>query len=319
MGSKPTARILDLDGSVTSQSRLVSRLSGSLEVVHLRELGPAVRYLPTDKSARELDETVTALEPRWLAFLGSGDFHHAAAAVLKGIEEPFSLVVIDQHSDWMKNSPCPCGAWLREALKLPNLERVVSLGVGDRSIAGWLISHAPFREILSGRVELYPLECKLSKHLGRHGASETPATEGMSRGLRCAKLRKGLFATTIYWRTIQDEGWEAIVREAVDGLPGDRVYLSIDKDCLAADYAFTNWGNGGITLDQLLFAVGLIRERKELIGVDISGEWSQIEVANSLLQKMAVKTHPISPAPTPEELARNEDTNLALLDALGIQ
>jgi hypothetical protein len=176
-----SARILDLDGSVTSQARLVERLGNGLDVVSLRELGPAVRYLPSKKSAGELDAAVCSLEPVRLTLTGSGDFHHATASILKRFEEPLSLLVFDQHSDWIGSSPCPCGSWLLDALRLPHVERVVVIGTDRKSIEGWKILHGPVREILFGRVEIYPLNCKASRCLGRRRGE--PACATLTRGL----------------------------------------------------------------------------------------------------------------------------------------
>jgi len=303
--SSLTATIFDLDGSVVSQPRLLSRLGDRVETVDMRALGPSVRCLPTKQAADELDRVVASVQPRQLSFFGSGDFHHVTDSVLKRLTEPVSLIVFDHHSDWIGWSIFPCGAWLIEALKLPNVERIVSIGVGSTSIAGWKVCHGPVKEIFSGRIEFYPRDCKSSRCLGRRSGS--PA---------CAVVKPRLFSTDIYWKTIAETDWRALISGIVDGLPTSKVYISIDKDCLNTDHAFTNWDAGPLTLSQLVEAIAILKERKEVVGVDICGEYSEVKVENPFLQGLAHRFHPKIPLPSAQDLEKNEDTNIALLEAL---
>ena len=301
-----SARILDFDGSVTSQSKLVEQLGSRLEVVDLRALGPAVRYLPSKKSAAEFDAALSSLGPVDLTFTGSGDFHHATASSLRNLGEKLSLIVIDQHSDWIGSSPCPCGSWLIDALRLPHVARVVVIGTEAKSIEGWKIMHGPVGEILSGRVELYPFSARASRCLGRRRGE-----------LTCGALRRGMFWTDLHWHTVADNDWTSLIGRIIDGLPTPSVYLSIDKDCLTPEHALTNWGNGRLTLDRVLQAVRMFAQRARIVGADITGEYSPIQVENRLMMAMALKIHPRVPDPKPDELTRNEDTNLALVEAFG--
>lgn len=304
--SDRSARIFDLDGSVTSQSRLVERLGDDLDVVDLRETGPNVRYIPSKHWTERLDESVRAPGPAWLAFTGSGDFHHVTASLLKRFDEPISVVVFDQHTDWIGSSPCPCGSWILDALKMPNIAKFVSIGTWSTSVQGWRINHGPVSEILAGRVEFYPYDCGPSRCLGRR--------KGKSA---CASIEHKLLTTELHWQSIVNNDWETLVRRVIDGLPTSKVYLTIDKDCLVAASAFTNWGPGYLTLDQLTSAVRILNDSKEIVGVDVCGEYSKIEVANRALETMAVRIHPKLPEPSEADLCVNEETNLAIVDVLG--
>lgn len=308
MSSSLTATIFDLDGSVTSQPRLIARLGDRARTVDLRRLGPAVRCAPTKQAADELDQLVSAAESGMLSFFGSGDFHHLSASLLKRFSEPVSVVVFDHHSDWIGWSIFPCGAWLIEALKLPNVARIVSIGVGATSIAGWRVCHGRLNDLFSGRVELYPYDCRSSRCPGRRRA--TPA---------CAEVKPRLLTTDIYWRTIAGSDWQDLVSGIIEGLPTSNVYVSIDKDCLAADHAFTNWDTGPLTLDQVTTAIGMLGERKEIVGADICGEYSEARVENPLLERLSVRFHPRIPVPEAQDLARNEDTNIVLAEAFGFR
>ncbi len=127
-----------------------------------------------------------------------------------------------------------------------------------------------------------------------------------------------MFWTELRWRTIVGEGWSSLISRVVDGLPTTDIHVSIDKDCLTPEHAITNWGNGRLTLEQLVEAVRTLKKRKRMVGADITGEYSPIEVENRLMRAMALKIHPKMPEPSPEDLRRNEETNLALVDALGL-
>lgn len=53
-----------------------------------------------------------------------------------------------------------------------------------------------------------------------------------------------------------------------EGLP---VYLSIDLDVMPREYARTDWTQGEMSLDALLYAVGTISAEHRILGIDICG------------------------------------------------
>lgn len=84
----------------------------------------------------------------------------------------------------------------------------------------------------------------------------------------------------------------------------DPVYISIDKDVLAPEEAFTNWDQGSMTLDEVIDFLKIIKRAKNIVGADICGEW------------------PVPPDEifhTSEDFKRvkiNQQTNLKILKAL---
>lgn len=50
------------------------------------------------------------------------------------------------------------------------------------------------------------------------------------------------------------------------------IYLSIDKDVLSDRFLKLGWSQGSMKPEELLEAVGFLREKFEIVGVDISGE-----------------------------------------------
>ena len=87
------ARVLDLDGSITSQDDLVKRLGPT--VLRADSWGPRIRMAcrfarfrlfenalsVAIGSSQELDPVVT--------LFGSGDFHHVTLALLRRLTQPF--------------------------------------------------------------------------------------------------------------------------------------------------------------------------------------------------------------------------------------
>ena len=60
---------------------------------------------------------------------------------------------------------------------------------------------------------------------------------------------------------------------------GEAVYLSIDLDVLRREDARTDWDQGGMTLDELLSAVGEIARTCRVLGVDVCGGISRAKGA----------------------------------------
>lgn len=81
---------------------------------------------------------------------------------------------------------------------------------------------------------------------------------------------------------------------ALEDLPALPLYLSIDLDVLSPAYARTDWDQGGMTLDQLLGALGRLVAKHTILGVDLCGGNTE--------QKGA----------SPEDLALNASTGEAL-------
>lgn len=53
---------------------------------------------------------------------------------------------------------------------------------------------------------------------------------------------------------------------------GEPLYISIDKDVLAPDYARTDWDQGILTMDDLKGVLSLILRHENIIGTDVCGE-----------------------------------------------
>ncbi len=302
----PTVRVLDLDGSVTGQSRLLAGCDA--QIVDAQDIGPRLRYLATRGAVRFLERRLDTAHCRRLTLTGSGDFHHVTASLLRAFERPFSLVVFDTHPDWDRRSPWPCcGSWVLEALRLPHVHKIVLIGLGDVDIRGWHVNVGPVSQIRSGRVAFYPYDYPRSR-----------TGPGREQSVHCARFQRRGACSDVFWNTVRDNDWGTLIGEIVTALPTDDVYVSVDKDCLTSEYATTNWEPGGLTLAQVCDGVSALRRRKTIVGADITGEWSPVRVASPLFRALLRADHPAMSAPGPERLDRNEATNAALLAAFGL-
>jgi len=113
---------------------------------------------------------------------------------------------------------------------------------------------------------------------------------------------------------------EEIIRRIISRLPTDKVYLSIDKDCLKPDYALTNWESGYLDLGELLIALRMIREKLQIIGLDICGEFSPLNFSGRIKGILSRLDHPkdfSAAGKDNDSIDRvNESTNIRILESL---
>jgi arginase family enzyme len=126
-------RILDLDGSLTAQVSLQDVAAwSSVATVPLRDLAPRLRLWSRDATMDQARERLAAYAPAGgttLTLIGSGDFHHLAVPLFEQTHEPLTLVHFDNHPDWVRWAPrWHCGSWVNQALRLPHVAKVVTLG-----------------------------------------------------------------------------------------------------------------------------------------------------------------------------------------------
>src|SRR5207302_2541260 len=168
---------------------------------------------------------------------------------MRRIREPFTLVSFDNHPDWDVRPPrWACGGWINRALELPALRRAVVWGCGNFEF-DWphrmFANHAAQRE---GRLRVWPWE----ERLRPKARARRP---GMTR-----------------------ENWRDKFDAFAAALAGERVYVTIDLDCLRAGESVTNWEQGLFSAEDIAHALGRLRARVgELAGGDVCGAWSRPE------------------------------------------
>jgi hypothetical protein len=294
-----SVRILDLDGSLEAQSELFE--PGEAAWTSASEWAPRIRLactFPVFARFHAWVDSVLPIAGRQVTLYGSGDFHHVTLALLRRIHEPFNLLVLDKHPDWMRAIPVlHCGTWLRHALRLEHLVRVFHCG-GELDFDNayrWL---APWGDLRSGRLVVLPAQRRFT----RGGWSGIPVQPLL---IEDAKLADVLAATVNLYR---------------DDLAARPLYISIDKDVLVAADAAVNWDSG---LLRLAHAVSIVEAfltgaGGNLIGADVLGDWSPIVLGSRLNRFCDWLDHP-SPQFSAEQAALlNRKANAALLTALGV-
>jgi arginase family enzyme len=126
--------------------------------------------------------------------------------------------------------------------------------------------------------------------------------------------------TKIYWKELNGVNIMEFFLHILSRLPVKDVYVSIDKDCLNNEYALTNWEEGAMSLDDLLVMLKLIKEKTNIVGVDITGDYSDISIKSIIKRLASHIDHPkhIKAQALTESVITsvNEETNLKILEIL---
>lgn len=292
-------RVIDLDGSITAQDRVLRTFEP--EVHELRRWGPrlrlACRWKRFYRFERRLDRDlgVRACHDPYITLLGSGDFHHVTLALLRRLRQPFNLLVLDKHPDWLRGLPMlHCGAWLSHAARLPNVRRIFHLG-GDKNFDNACRLLAPTKLLESGKIVTLP-------------AVRTFQT-GFWRGLPHQPLRSH-FDRTIDRDRLEELLWPYL--EELDRLP---LYISLDKDVMWMPESITNWDSGQLDLTEVqeILQFFLKAAGNDLIGMDIVGDWSRVATEGLVRRLLHRVAHPAQRVDAEQARLCNERTNLMLL------
>lgn len=291
-------RILDLDGSLTAQRKL---LQHQPTVVSLPDWGPRIRLACSHgRFARfeaALAEQLSGRPEREpvLSLYGSGDFHHVSLALLRRLTGPFNLLILDKHPDWMRWLPfLHCGTWVRHALKLPGLRRVFHLG-GELDFDNAFRWLAPWPELRSSRIVVLPAVRRF-----HGGAWRTLTPEPL-------RLRPDLPVTATRAHQLL-----ASFRAELAAYP---LYISLDKDVMTATEAVVNWDSGHLSLAEVEAILGVVRDLAgdRLAGMDIVGDWSPVRLQGWFRSFFHWTEHPFLNIDPHEARKRNEQTNFTLV------
>lgn len=212
--------------------------------IDCREWGPRLRYSSTPAL---LDAFYEMVQPELGSFTlyGSGDFHHLSALWLRNLSAPFTLVSFDNHPDWDTRPPdWGCGGWINRALDLPQVTRASIWGCGNFEL-NW--PHRLFgnqEALASGRLEVFPWRERIG---------------------RAARRR---------FTTIADDDWREVFLNFARTLAGQRIYITVDLDCLRPGEAVTNWEAGHFKAADVAWALEELHGVGEVIGGDLCGAWS---------------------------------------------
>jgi arginase family enzyme len=295
-------RILDLDGSLVRQTRLLRR--SSAVIFRLQEWGRDLRlacshrsFACFEKQLAQLAGTTHDTRPS-LSFLGSGDFHHVSLALLRRLTGPFNLLVIDNHPDWMRGVPLlHCGTWLYHAAQLPGVQRIFHLGgeVDFDNAYRWL---APWPMIRSGKIIVAPPR---HRYQGRFwdSVNHQPLRRYPDEPVSLDSI----------------EEWLTPYRGELASFP---LYISLDKDVLTASEAMVNWDSGQLTASEALAIIEAFANTAdgELAGMDVVGDWSPVHARGLTRWFLHWTEHPALNINAHEAARRNEALNLRLLECI---
>lgn len=210
-------------------------------------------------------------------FMGSGDFHHVSALLLRhraATKQPFEIVVCDNHPDNMLYPfGIHCGSWVSYASRLPYVSHIHVIGITSDDITlrhAWENNWGALRQ---GKVSYWSIG-KTARWLNWIGARQAHFNFSSADTLIDSFLK----------RLAQTE----------------RVYLSIDKDVFAPDVVQTNWDQGCFAFQHLEAVITACRHK--LAGVDVTGEVSAFQY-NSLFKRVLTRMDGLT-LPDPEKLQK---------------
>jgi len=122
---------LNIDGTYVSQQRL---LRVPHEWIDLADIKHTNLYCE-EHSLQEIERRIQYRNCTGLTFIGSGNYHYVSYLLMKQMNEPFTLVLFDNHTDIgaRGETMISCGSWVSYALNIPFLEKVIIVGPLQRS------------------------------------------------------------------------------------------------------------------------------------------------------------------------------------------
>lgn len=297
-------RVIDIDDSVAQQEPLRRRIDAGAAIrIDAADLAGHLRIVASHDAKVALLERLADRDGPGAGpavfFYGSGDFHHLTAAFLSRIEEAVTVVHFDNHPDWVRfPATLNCGAWVNRALELPQVRKVITIGPCSDDLVRPEWQFANLRAVAEGRIVLYPWRHAPSRVWGRYGKAASFRQEGAH----------------LHWRNLADEDWAVFLDDLVAEIPTSAIWLTIDKDVLAGNEACTNWDQGELPLGHLLAAVERLAAERQIVGVDVCGDWSEPRFADPFRATLAYFDHPPRLRPSASDLAVNARVNGKLLD-----
>ncbi|MBF0593595.1 MAG: hypothetical protein HQL22_01360 [Candidatus Omnitrophica bacterium] len=304
-------RILNFDDTVARQPGLVGRYQP--DIVDLKSLGPAVRLWSNRANAQKVSAAFRPDLKNAVTFLGSGDFHHISSLLIDQFEEPVTLIVFDHHPDWDILPPrLGCGSWVSRTLKRSNIKKAVLLGISSDDISSYSIQTGDLDSLAHDRVELYPYRHDPTFTFLRKVPVDNVSVTVTPLGAR----------DRIDWKPLAGTDLTAFFFDLLGRLETKKVYVSLDKDCLQACWSRTNWEEGFFRQPEVLLLLKLIRENLDIVGFDVTGDYSPPVMDSRIKTLFARLDHPreFSAAwqSTAEIQSANERLNLQILQALGV-
>ncbi len=294
-------RILHLDDGIMAQESLRQRAA---DIVDLQSWGPRIRIACSFPRYRRFQSELMQKLGSWtrerpeLIFYGSGDFHHVSLALLRRIEGPFNLLMLDKHPDWMRAIPVlHGGTWLYQALQMPNLQQVFHLG-GELDFDNWFRWLAPWQALRSGRLTVFPAVRRFERSKWKLVPNEP---------LRSAPDEP-----------VTPERLEQLLGPRIADLARHPLYITLDKDVMRADDAVVNWDSGFLTWEEIQTVLQWFWQacHGNLAGMDVLGDWSPVRMQGVFRWLLHATEHPRQCIDAEAAQRINAATNQALLETV---
>ena len=183
------------------------------------------------------------------------------------------------------------------------------MGVSSGDISPTFFRMGNYDSLKGDRVEIYPYQHKPTKVFFK----KIPLNIS-------AEIKRGLFFEEIHWQELKAKNIAESFLHILHRLPTDKVYVTIDKDCLKAPYSLTNWAQGRLELTELLLMLKFIKENTEIIGLDITGDYSPVKTEGVIRTAITAINHPRDFSAKGKSQSfidsTNEATNIRILDLL---
>lgn len=245
MDTLPGITLLDIDPSLHP---LAEQLLLPVETVAFGDL-PSFRKMCSRSTFELIRQRLETRPYRDCTLIGSDDYHHLTYALLLTLPHPFTLVLFDNHSDFM---PTPlgeeiisCGSWVADVMRMPLARSVVIVGASPDTMLAipgtdWdRVVYLPQQDVPPSVLE--PLPPAQQHWLTRHPSIE-------SVGVRAA--------------------FQAVFTH-LDPAP---LYISVDKDVLSVEHASVTWSQGTMTLDQMVQSLQWLANHGSVAALDICGD-----------------------------------------------
>ena len=303
-----SVRVLNFDNSVVRQNKLVERFKPS--IIDLTDLGPRCRLYSNEKTAKEVSARIDPGSGGSITFLGSGDFHHITSLLLDKFSEDISVISFDDHPDWDILPPkIGCGSWVTHVLSKDNVKKVILIGASSGDISPSFFRMGNYNSLKDDRLEIYPYQHKPTKVFFKK------IPENIS-----ADVKRRLFYDEIHWQELKTKNIAEFFLHILRRLPTKKVYVTIDKDCLRVPYSLTNWAGGHLEPEELLLMLKFIKENTDMIGLDITGDYSPVKTEGFIRTAITAINHPrdSSAKDRPQSLidSVNEAANIRILELL---
>lgn len=283
--------VFNFDDSVTSQTTLLKQFDQYIHVSDFRLFRQAARLWTSPSDFAQIKNQMIMKKPGF-SFLGSGDYHHFSLALIEQIKTPLTVVLFDNHPDWMKPPhQYHCGTWVYSLARLEQVKKIIIIGLESGDIEGDQFDKGDVESFNSGKITLFPHRPVAISVEGSVKYLSSQLTVDLQQG----------------------------IEEILQTIATEDVYISLDKDCLRKEDAFTNWEQGTLPLATVLSCIQAIRQRFNIIGADTVGDYSPPRFVSPLKWIGSLLDRPSNAfklSSQPRLTARNEFANSALLNML---